>query len=398
MVSDKIKPNMSIVLRYFEQNRGSFFLFGPRGTGKTTYLQRKYPSAAWIDLLDTENERRYSARPERLADFVHTHNKKRVIIIDEIQKVPHLLSVVHQQIGADKTLRFILTGSSARKIKKAGVDLLAGRAVNRKMHPFMAAELGSAFELEKSLQLGMIPLVLFSDTPEQTLRGYIDLYIQQEVKAEGLVRRLDDFNRFLEVISFSQGQQINVAAVARECIASRNTVESYITILEDLLIAVRIPVFTRRAKRAMAVHSKFYFFDCGVFRAVRPAGPIDLETEMGGPLLEGLVLQHLRAWIDYRDRGMKLYYWRTQAGSEVDFVLYGTDGFFAIEVKNSTMIRKKDLRGLKTFHEDYPESRRAFLYRGKETIEQEGVLCMPVENFLKALHPSKNVLSALNPF
>ncbi len=382
---------MSIVLRFFEQNRGSFFLFGPRGTGKTTYLQSNYPDAAWIDLLDTENERKYSARPERLADFVKTHNKNGVIIIDEIQKVPQLLSMVHQQIEYDKSIRFILTGSSARKIKKAGVDLLAGRAVYRKMHPFMAAELGHRFKLEEYLRLGMIPLVLFSETPEQTLRGYIDLYIQQEIKAEGLVRRLDDFNRFVEIVSFSHGQQINVAAIARECVATRNTVESYITILEDMLIAVRVPVFTRRAKRAMSVHSKFYFFDCGVFRAVRPAGPIDSETEIGGPLLEGLVLQHLRAWIDYRNGDMKLYYWRTQAGNEVDFVLYGADGFYAIEVKNSIMIRKRDLRGLKTFHEDYPESKVLFLYRGSEKIEQEGVLCMSVEEFVGNLHPSHDI-------
>ncbi len=382
---------MSYLLRFLDQKKGSFFLFGPRGTGKSTWLRWKYPDAAWIDLLDTESERKYSARPERVKDFVNANRSKGTIIIDEIQKVPQLLSLVHQQIELDKSIRFVLTGSSARKLKQSGVDLLAGRAIHRQMHPFMAAELGSLFNLEKNLKLGMVPLVLFSGTPAETLKGYIDLYIQQEVKTEGLVRRLDDFNRFLEIISLSHGQLLNVTSIARECTASRNTVESYITILEDLLIAVRIPVFTRRAKRAMAAHAKFYFFDCGVFRSVRPSGPLDSESEIGGPSLEGLVLQHLRAWIDYQAADMKIYFWRTQAGSEVDFVLYGNNGFFAIEVKNSTFIRKADLRGLKTFHHDYPESRAICLYRGEETIEEDRVLCMPVETFLKSLHPDQPI-------
>ena len=172
------------------------------------------------------------------------------------------------------------------------------------MHPFMAAELGSRFDLEAALRLGLVPLVVMADAPERTLRGYIDLYLQQEVKAEGMVRRLDDFGRFLEVVSFSHGQLLNVAEIARECVASRNTVESYLGILEDLLIAVRIPVFRRRAKRAVVAHGKFYFFDSGVFRSLRPAGLLDAGAEIEGAALEGLVLQHLRAWIGYGNSGL----------------------------------------------------------------------------------------------
>ena len=207
------------------------------------------------------------------------------------------------------------------------------------------------------------------------------------MKAEGLVRRLDDFSRFLEIASFSHAQLLNVAEIARECVASRNTVESYLTILEDLLIATRIPVFRRRAKRALVAHSKFYFFDCGVFRSLRPKGLLDAREEIEGPALEGLVLQHLRAWISYGDADYRIYFWRTRGGSEVDFVLYGSSGFHAVEVKNSRSLRPSDLRGIKTFHRDYPEASPLFLYRGDETLERDGVRCLPVDRFLRGLTP-----------
>jgi uncharacterized protein len=385
---------MSLLLRFFDQNEGSYFLFGPRGTGKSTWLRQKYPDAAWIDLLDTENERRYSARPERLKDFIRAAKGQKTIIIDEIQRVPELLSLVHQQMEADKSRQFVLTGSSARKLKQSGVDLLAGRAIRRQLHPFMAGELEDRFDVDQNLELGMVPLITMAEEPMQTLKGYIDLYIQQEIKTEGLVRRLDDFNRFLEIISFSQGQVLNVASIARECTATRNTVESYITVLEDLLIGVRIPVFAKRAKRSVISHAKFYFFDCGVFRSLRPTGVLDSREELNGPALEGMVFQHLRAWIDYRQSDMRIYFWRTQAGNEVDFILYGSEGFYAIEVKNGRIIRKSDLRGLKTFGTDYPECKTVLLYRGEETIESEEVLCYPVEKFLRNIHPGEAVFGS----
>jgi len=251
---------MSLLLRFFEEPSGSYFLFGPRGTGKSTWLRQMYDRAAWIDLLDPQSQRSYLARPERLRDFVRANRQKAPVVIDEIQRVPQLLPVVHQMIEQDKALRFVLTGSSARKLRQAGIDLLGGRAVMKTMHPFMASEMGGLFELRESLELGMVPLVRMAEQPETTLRGYVDLYVEQEIKSEGLVRRLDDFVRFLEAISLSHGQVLDVAAVARECLASRNTVESYVSILEDLLLAVRLPVFTRRAKRATIAHSKLFFF------------------------------------------------------------------------------------------------------------------------------------------
>ncbi|MFH0920662.1 MAG: AAA family ATPase [Fibrobacterota bacterium] len=382
---------MSQLLRYLDQFSHSYFLFGPRGTGKSTWLQQGYPDAARIDLLDTALQRQYLSHPERLRDFLAANKDCKTIIIDEIQRVPQMLSVVHQQMELNKSLQFILTGSSARKLKKEGVDLLAGRAIVRHMHPFMAAEMGPFFNLELSLQAGMVPLVRMSEFPDKTLRGYIDLYLEQEVKAEGIVRQLDVFTRFLEVLTFSQGQVINVATIARDCMVSRNTVESYITILEDLLLAVRIPVFSKRAKRVLVAHKKFFFFDCGVYQSLRPAGPIDQPSEIAGPSLEGLVMQHLRAWMDYRDTRMQMYFWRTLSGSEVDFVLYGDEGFYAIEVKNSRFIRPEDLRGLKSFRQDYPEAKTWFLYRGEEKTDRDGICCMPVKGFLEKLVPKSNL-------
>ena len=364
-------------------------MFGPRGTGKSTWLRTRYPDAAWIDLLDAQTERNYYTRPERLTEFLAAHADRRAVVIDEIQRAPELLPLVHRHIELDKSRRFVLTGSSARKLRREGVDLLAGRALLCSMHPFMAAELAERFELEQALRLGLVPLVVMADAPDRTLRGYIDLYLQQEVKAEGMVRRLDDFSRFLEVASFSHAQLLNVAEIARECVASRNTVESYLGILEALLIATRVPVFRRRAKRAVVAHAKLYFFDCGVFRSLRPAGLLDAGGEIEGAALEGLVLQHLRAWIGYGSADCRVYFWRTRGGSEVDFVLYGAAGFWAIEVKNGRSLRPADLRGIRAFRHDYPEATPLVLYRGGETLERDGVRCLPVDRFLRTLVPGR---------
>ena len=261
---------MILVPRFFNENGKSYFLFGPRGTGKSTWLRNIHPDVAWIELLDSAVYRSYLSYPERLEDFVALHRNKGIIIIDEIQRVPQLLSMVHKLIEKMPDVRFILTGSSARKIRQAGVDLLGGRAIIKEMHPFMAAELGNEFSIEKSLETGLIPLVWSSEHPAETARGYIGLYLEQEIRAEGLIRKLDNFTRFLETLSFSHGHLLSISDISRECQVKRSTVDGYIEILEDLLIAKRIPVFSRRAKRALVAHTKFYFFDCGVYRSLRP--------------------------------------------------------------------------------------------------------------------------------
>ena len=190
-------------------------------------------------------------------------------------------------------------------------------------------------------------------------------------------------------MSFAHGSVLNLSAVARDSHVSRKTVEGYLEILEDLLLGFRIEVFTKRAKRVLAAHPKFYFFDAGVFRANRPAGPLDVPSELDGAALEGLVAQHLRAWCDYSRGRHELRYWQTRAQVEIDFVVYGESGLYALEVKNSRQIRPEDLRGLKAFAEDYPESRRYLLYRGKERLKRDGILCLPCEEFLVQLLPDQ---------
>lgn len=381
---------MESIGRFFNAPAGSFYLFGPRGTGKTTWLQQAFPDALRIDLLSPPEHRAYLARPERLEDLVDANPMRRVVVIDELQKAPVLLDVVHRLIEARRTVRFVLTGSSARKLKRADVDLLAGRAVPRTLHPFMASELGaSRFRLADALSLGMVPLVRAAEDPAQTLAAYASLYLREEVQAEGLVRRVGDFARFLEALSFSHAGSLNTAAVARECEASRKTVEGYLQIVEDLLLGFRLPVFARRAKRILAQHRKFYYFDAGVFRSLRPMGVMDRAEEAEGLALEGLVAQHLRAWTDYRARQETVAYWRTKAGLEVDFVVYGADTFAAIEVKNARRVDSRDTRSLREFASDYPEAKVCLLYRGSDRLMINGIPCLPCEEFLRALHPSQ---------
>jgi predicted AAA+ superfamily ATPase len=380
--------------RFFKEPKGSFFLFGPRGTGKSTWTSAAHPEALVVNLLEPDQFRSYSARPERLRDILHGNPERRTIVVDEIQRVPELLGLIHQLIEEDPARRFILTGSSSRKLKRTGADLLAGRAVLKTLHPFMASELGDAFSLERALLFGLVPLVFSSGDPEDVLRSYAALYLKEEVQAEGIVRHVGHFSRFLEAAAFSHGSVLNVSSVARECEVERKTVVSYLQILEDLLLSFRIPVFRKRAGRATIDHPKFYYFDAGVFRSIRPQGPLDRPEEITGAALEGLVAQHLRAWIAYGGERNDLFFWRTRAGAEVDFIVYGEDGLWAVEVKNGSKFHDADLRGLRAFQSEYPEARASLLYRGREKAVRHGVSIMPCEEFLRELKPGLPLPSA----
>ena len=332
------------------------------------------------------------ANPQLLRSLVDGAGKIGDIVIDEIQRAPELLDVVHSLMEEKRGLRFILTGSSARKLKRnATADLLGGRAVLKYCHPFMASELGNEFSLERALQVGMIPLVLNSppETPESILSTYLDLYLQEEVTSEGVIRNLDAFARFLEAASFSHGQILSVSEIARDAGVKRSTIDGYFQILEDMLISRHLPVFAKRAKRTLVGHDKYYFFDAGVFRALRPKGPLDRPSEIDGACLEGLVFQHLNAWNDYGGRKNQLYFWRTKAGVEVDFVVYGSECFHAIEVKNADKVSRRDAAGLESFHADYPEATCTVLYRGRDRIKiSEHCFALPVEQFLRDVVPN----------
>jgi len=382
--------------RFFQPPEQSFFLFGPRGTGKSTFLKHNYPDALWIDLLKPDVFRTYAARPERIIELVHGNPDKNIIVVDEVQKVPEILNAVHSLIEEKANKKFILTGSSARKLKRSGIDLLAGRVLFRTLHPFIFSELSIELTLENMLQHGLVPLVIGSVNPADVLDTYVSLYMREEVQLESLVRNIGDFYRFLEAISFSHGSILNVTNVARECQVERKAVEGYINILEDILLAFKVPVFAKKAQRALISHPKFYFFDAGVFRALRPKGPLDRPEEIDGVALEGLIIQHLRAWNAYRNNEYEIFFWRSRGGVEVDFVLYGPNGIFAIELKNSNRIRPDHLRSLTEFRHDYPQSKAIFLYRGNEKLMINDILCLPCDEFLKALHPL-NDLSILFP-
>ena len=379
---------MESLIRFFNIPKSSFFLFGPRGTGKSTWLRKHFSeNTLFLDLLKPEMFRLLSAKPERLSEMILGDKKIKTVIIDEIQKIPELLDQVHSLIEEHKKIQFVMTGSSARKLKRTGVNLLAGRALVKTFHPFMAAELENRFDIEKALSQGLIPLVVDATVPDHTLQSYAALYLREEVQTEGLVRNIGSFSRFLEALSFSHGSVLNLSHVARECQVGSKTAEGFLEVLEDLLLASRLPCFQKRAKRAVINHPKFYYFDCGVFRSLRPTGPLDEPEIVSGAALEGLVYQHLQAWIAYSENKCSLSYWRTRAGNEVDFIVYGPNEFYAIEVKNSARIRSEDYSGLKAFGEDYPKASRVILYRGKHRYEHDGILCLPCETFLKNLKP-----------
>jgi len=357
----------------------SFFLFGPRGSGKSSWLRARFEDAIYIDLLEARIFNELLANPQRLESYVPEGNKK-WILLDEVQKVPALLDEVHRLIERKKW-KFVLTGSSARKLKKAQANLLAGRALTHFMYPLTAEELGSDFDLAHSLKYGCLPSVYVYDKPADYLQSYVRTYLQEEVQQEGLTRNLSSFSRFLEAASFSQASVLNISEVARECSIERKVVENYFQILEDLLLAFRLPSFTKRAKRRLQQHPKFYLFDTGVYRSLRPSGPLDRSEEIEGHAIETLCLQEIRALNDYKKLGYQIYYWRTSTGLEVDFVLYGHAGIKAIAVKRSNRITSSDLAGLRAFLGDYPGAKAYLIYGGDRRRYEGEIALIPMKEF-----------------
>jgi uncharacterized protein len=359
----------------------SYFLFGPRGTGKSSWVRSFYPDAVYIDLLEDEIYRTLLARPGSLSESFPV-DRPATVILDEVQKVPSVLDEVHRLIEKKK-IQFVLTGSSARKLKKQGVNLLAGRALTHSMYPLTARELGSAFSLEKAIQFGMLPMSITSPHPKRYLESYVKTYLKQEVEQEGLVRQLGSFARFLEVASFSQAAILSVAQIATDAQVHRKVVEDYFSILRDLLLSYELPVFTKKAKREMMAKRKFYFFDVGLYRTLRPKGPLDQNSELTGPAFETLCLQELIALNHDFETGYEFFHWRTRKHEEVDLVLYGERGFLAFEFKSSSRLRGEDFKTLELFHEDYPQARRYVVYGGKESRIYKGIHVVPALEFFK---------------
>jgi len=365
-------------------NDWSYFLFGPRGVGKSTWLRATYPKAIYIDLLESQIYQKLLASPWLLSEYF-PKNWSDFVIIDEVQRIPELLNEVHRLIENDK-IKFILTGSSARKLRRGGVNLLAGRALNYKMGPLMAEEAGEDFDLKSAISFGMLPQVFNLKNNEEKIRylsAYIETYLKEEVMTEGMMRNLSSFARFLEVASFSVGSVLNMAEVARETMVSRKVVESYFEILDDLMLGIQIPAFTKRAKREMVLKPKYYFFDTGVYLAIRPKHVLDTESEIGGAALENLFLQHMLALVTNEVDRYDISYYRTVSGSEVDFVVQSKNKLMAFEIKNSARYSSNWLRGLKQFGRDYPKADLFLLYTGREKMYVGNIQIIPVDEFLK---------------
>ena len=358
-------------------------MFGPRGTGKTTWLKEQFPKALYFDLLNTETYNDLLARPHRLEAMI-PELWKDVVILDEVQRVPELLHEAHRLIES-RGIIFALTGSSARKLRRGEANLLAGRAFTSFFYPLTAEELGKDFSLKHSLHFGHLPSTFKENDPKRYLESYVAAYLREEVQQEGLTRNLGAFSRFLETASFSQAQLLNISAVARECAIHQKVAENYFSILEDLLIAARVPIFTKKAKRRMMAHPKFFFFDAGIYRTLRPKGPLDTPEEIDGATLETLVFQELRAFSHYHNLDYEIYFWRTATGQEVDFVLYGPKGIIAIEVKRSARVTDEMFAGLRMFVKEYPMAQAYFLTAGDRDGWEGNIRVMPVEIFLKNL-------------
>lgn len=362
----------------------SFFLFGPRGTGKTTWLQRHFSTGntLYLDLLNTGLYTQLLARPQQLESLITA--KTDFVILDEIQRIPALLNEVHRLI-VNRGIRFALTGSSARRLRKKGVNLLAGRALTYNMHPLTAIELGPDFDISRAIRYGQLPSVIGHSAPAEYLKSYVQTYLREEILQEGLTRNLANFARFLEIASFSQASPLNVSQIARDAALDRKVVDGYFSILDDLLIAHKLPAFTKRAKRRLTLHPKFFFFDVGVYRAIRPMGPLDTPEEADGACLETLCFQELRAINDGLGLNYDLYYWRTSDGTEVDFVVYGERGLLAFEIKRARNYTSRDLRGLRSFRADYPIARCHLLYGGDHEREEDGIRILPIRQALANL-------------
>jgi len=369
--------------RFLALPGASFFLFGPRGTGKSSWVKAALPGAFVVDLLEDSTATTLLGSADRLEGMIPAGHRGWVVI-DEVQKVPALLDEVHRLIEKKKW-RFALTGSSARKLRRGGVNLLAGRARTQHMFPLTAHELGRDFDLRHALRFGGLPTVWVEKDPGPYLASYVHTYLREEVFQEGVTRNLAGFTRFLEAAAFSQAQVLNISAVARDCAIERKVVEQWFTALEDLLLAIRLPVFRRRAKRDVTVHPVFYLFDAGVCRTLRPRGPLDTAEEIDGAGLQTVVLNELRAMNAYRQLGYDLFTWRTRNAEEVDFVLYGERGFHAIEVERTHEIRGQDLDALRLFGEDYPQAKRWLLHGGTKAAHRDGVRLLPVAAGMRAV-------------
>lgn len=356
----------------------SCFLFGPRQCGKSSLVRKTLPDAHILDLLSGDTYTRLSRNPGYIEEICRD---SRPIVIDEIQKLPILLDEVHRLIET-KGMKFLLTGSSARKLRKSGVNLLGGRARVRHLHPFSAAELGNKFNLDYALNNGLIPGIWDSDDPEEDLAGYVSLYLEQEIMAEGATRNLPAFSRFLEVAALSNGEQINYQSISSDAQVPRSTIQEYFKILKDTLIATEVPVWKKGRSRKTVETSKFYLFDTGVTRRLQGRKSIVRGTPEYGYAFESWIMHELSAYVSACRRDSEISYWRTRTNLEVDFIV---NGEIAIETKTTRNVVRDDLKGLRAIAEEGSFRQRIVVSDEPLEREVEGVLILPWRVFIDRL-------------
>lgn len=365
----------------------SFFLIGPRGTGKSTWLGATFPDAHVIDLLSEATYQELLANPGNLANQLRAVPPDKWVVIDEVQRLPNLLNEVHRFMEK-KRLHFVLCGSSARKLKKTGVNLLAGRALNRSMHPFLPEEIGQQFDLNNALEYGLLPIVWDSSEKSETLLAYVQLYLKEEIQAEALVRNLSGFARFLPIAALFHSQAINVSNIAREAGVARTTVTGYLDILEETLLCFRHPAYEAKIRVRERKHPKWYWCDPGLVRTMKGSKETVLPEELG-PLFEGLVAQLLRSYNSYNGLFDEMYYWApTSSGmkTEVDFLIKQNREYLAIEVKTGKAFSEKWCKGLRAIAGLKGLKRRIIVYpQGSLMRTQDGIEGMPFDYFADQL-------------
>lgn len=377
----------------------SFFLFGARGTGKTTWLRGNLADAKWIDLLDSKTFLSLSRDPSLLEGWLGNQKKNSWVVIDEIQKMPGLLDIVHRLIEA-KHLHFALTGSSARKLKRSGANLLAGRAILREMFPLISMELGADFKLDLCLRWGGLPQVLRNAVrkkePRDFLEAYFHTYLKEEIREEGLVRQIEPFVRFLEIAANLNGQILNAESISRDCGSKRTTVDKWFAILEDTLIGFRLPAWRPKFKVREIAHPKFYWFDPGVARAAAGRlGAEDIDSVWLGYALETWILHEVRAYNSYSRMRRELYFYALPSDLDIDLLIEtkkqthsAVAEIVGIEIKSSKTWKReweKPLRELAS-ERKCKVKKMIGVYRGGEELHFDGFDVYPVEEFLLRLH------------
>ena len=362
----------------------SFFLFGPRATGKTTLIRQQLAEIATIiDLLDSRYFLRLSGEPHELESLIAAAPAD-IIVIDEIQRIPELLNEIHRLIET-QNITFLLTGSSARKLRRGNANLLAGRVWDARMFPLIYRELPD-IDLDRYLRYGGLPAVYLSEYPVEELDAYVNTYLKEEILAEGLIRRLPPFSRFLKTIALANGEMINFTKLANDCQVPPSTITEYVGLLEDTLIGFLLPAWTESKKRKAIKTGKFYFFDPGITHMLAGTETLDRNSNLYGKSFEQFIGMELRAYLSYRRKKLPLTYWRSKNGHEVDFLLGNKT---AIEVKASKKISKNDFKGLEYIKEEGVFKNLILVSQDLVSTRTDNILTLPWERFLSDLWKDK---------